>query len=212
MSLDTVLQAAVVRPVYIGFLDFDGDPLRAWTGPGIFAPTGTGDADLDGFTFGSAAGIVQVSDFTENMGLSDEFRITMSAADDDLDPYAQLIANRAAFQGRKAVFWRAFLADDESGVQSYVDRMFAGVMVAAESMRGGGQPGQITITCDHDLQKARSAPTRWIDHQFYNPTDTASSFINDLARGPVSASVVAATTGQQPGGDPYIPPWPIPYP
>ncbi len=207
MSLEDTLKAAVVIPVYIGFFNIDADPIRAWTGPGVFAPTGTGDADLDGFTFNSAAQLLRVSDFTESDGLSDAFSLTFSVADDELDPYAQLVANRAAFLGRKVVIWRAFMNSTESAVLSYIDRMFVGVMTAASMQRITGSGGELTLTCDHDLQKARTAPTRWIDHQFYNPTDTATSFINDLARGPVTASIVTATTGETPGAAPDPPRW-----
>lgn len=189
MALEDVLQAAVVIPVYIGYFDFASDPIRAWTGPGVFAPTTTGDADLDGFTFTSAAQLLRVSDFTENDGLSESFSLTFSVADDELDPYAQLIANRASFLGRDAVIWRAFMNSDESAVLAYVDRVFAGVMVSADMQRITGGSGELTLKCDQDLQKANVAPTRWIDHQFFHPTDTASSFINDLARGPSTAAV-----------------------
>lgn len=204
MALEDVLKAAVVKPAFAGFFDFASDPIHGWTGPGIYAPTGTGDADLDGNTFGSASGILEVSDFGENTSLGDEFRISFSIADDLLDPYTQLIVNRASFLGRKAVVWRVFLAADESAVLSYVDRMFTGVMSSASMKRGADGGGQITIVCDQDLQKARNAPVRWIDHQLFVAGDTASSFINDLTRGAVTASRAGPGT---PTPAPQIPGW-----
>ncbi len=204
MALEDVLKAAVVKPAFAGFFDFASDPIHGWTGPGIYAPVGTGDADLDGNTFGSASGILDVSDFGENTSLGDEFRITFSISDDLLDPYTQLIANRASFLGRKAVIWRVFMAADESAVLSYVDRMFTGVMSSASMKRNPDGGGQITIVCDQDLQKARGAPLRWLDHQFFVAGDTASSFINDLTRGAVTAS---QSPGGAPGPAPQVPGW-----
>ena len=183
MSLEDVLQAPVVRPVYIGFFDIKSDPIRAWTGPGTFAPTNTGDADLDGFTFGEAIGILQVSDFSENQGLGDDWSVTFAVGDEELNPFTQMVVDRRVFLGRKAVVWRGFLLDDESGVAPYIERVFAGVMTGASMERKPGSASVITLTCDQDLQKARQSPTRWIDHQFFNPGDTASSFLPTLSRG-----------------------------
>lgn len=183
MALEDVLKAAVVKPVFIGFFDIASDPIRAWTGPGTFAPSSTGDADLDGFTFGEAVGIVQVSDFTENQGLGEDWSISFSVGDANLDPFTQMVVDRRIFLGRRVVIWRAFLLADESGVAPYINRVFTGVMTAATMERRAAQASVITITCDQDLQKASQAPVRWIDHQFFNPTDTASTYIASLSRG-----------------------------
>jgi hypothetical protein len=183
VALEDILKAPVVKPVFIGFFDITSDPIRAWTGPGTFAPSSTGDADLDGHTFGEAIGIVQVSDFTESQGLADEWSISFSVGDANLDPFTQLVVDRRVFVGRKAVVWRGFLLADESGVSPYINRVFTGVMVGATMERQAGGASIITLTCDQDLQKASQSDARLIDHQFFYPGDTASSFMANLSRG-----------------------------
>jgi hypothetical protein len=124
--------------------------------------------------------------------------------------FDQLVLDRRLFMGRKAVIWLGFLIEPESGDEigwqpeewgaagwqpeggSYVSpdiqRMFTGVMVGASIQRQVGQPTTITLICDQDLQKAATAPVRWIDHQVFYPTDTASTFINSLSRGAIATA------------------------
>jgi hypothetical protein len=190
MALDAVLAAAIVRPVTIGFLDIKDDPVHGWDGPGVFAPTGTGDPDLDGETFGSAAGAVEITDFVEDMGIGDKVTVTFAAGEmDDEEIFQQLVADRRTFQGRKARFWRGFLTADESGVLADMDALFTGVMVSAETQRQTGKPSTISVTCDQDTQKARGVgPARWSDHLFFYPDDTGSSHLNNLSRAPIAAA------------------------
>jgi hypothetical protein len=83
MPIADVLAAATVRPVYIGYLDIKNDPLRGWTGPGTLLPSGTGDPDLDGQTFLSADGAVEITAFQQDMGIGGPVTITFAAAELD---------------------------------------------------------------------------------------------------------------------------------
>lgn len=187
MALVDVLAATVVRPVVVGFLDIDTDPVRGWTGPGIFAPSGTGDPDLDGETFLSVAGAIDMTEIREDQGMGGAITVTFAAGDmDDEEIFAQLVADRRAFMGRKAKFWRFFLSEDEASVLTDFAVLFDGVMISAKTSRKSGNPATIAVTCDQDTQKSRGVPARWIDHQFHYPTDTFSTFINDLARGGIA--------------------------
>lgn len=184
MALADVLAAAVVRPVTVGWLNFASDPIYGWTGHGALAPTGTGDADLDGFTFLEIEGAVELSEVQHDRGMGGPITITFAAGEMASEPAVlQLVADRRAFLGRRAKLWRMFLAADESAVLPEFYVLYNGVMVSAETVRQPGQPALLRITCDQDLQKAQTPPVRWIDHQQWYPTDTASSFINSLARG-----------------------------
>lgn len=196
MALEDVLIAKTVRPVVVGWLDFKDDPLRGWSGPGVFAPTGTGDTDLDGETFVAAEGAVEVSDFVENQELGGPITVTLMAGEmEDEEGVQQLVADRRAFVGRRAKFWRFFLSADESSVGSEFYVLFNGVMVGAKTVREPGKPAVITITCDQDLQGARRPPARWADHQVFYPADTASTFMSELARGGL-ASALRTRTGR----------------
>src|SRR5690606_18465746 len=83
-----------------------------------------------------------------------------------------------------------YLSEDESSVHPEYQSLYSGVMTGAETHREIGKPALISITVDQDLSKAASAPVRLIGHQVFYPTDTASTYINDLTRGPL-ASVVS---------------------
>lgn len=212
MSLADDLVASVVRPVFIGWLDFATAPLYGWTGVGAFLPLGTGDPDLDGNTFPEAGAAVSISDFEQDTGIGGPLTIDFSAGEmDDEDVFQQLIVDRSAYLGRRAKIWLGFMNSDESAVLSDFEILFYGVMTSARTKRQTGQPSLISVTCDQDLQKARTSPIRWIDHQFFYPSDTASSFINDLSRGPISSS--QRLPGQPAFGDPaqsYLYHFPIP--
>lgn len=203
MSIEDVIAASVVRPVYIGWFDFKDDPIRGWTGPGVLVPTGTGDSDLDSETFDSVAGAIDISDFTEQGGLGGPITITFSAGEmDDEDIVLQLVGDRRAFQGRTVRIWLAFLNAAESAILPEIEPLFTGIMVSAETSRQPGQPATIAITCDQDTQKARTRAVRLIDHQVYYPGDTASTYMNDLARGPISGSERAPPASAWPGFSP----------
>lgn len=187
MALSDVLNAPVVRPFHLGFLDFATNPLRGTTLPGAFIPTGTGDPDLDNQTFLEVEGAVEVSEVVQDLGLGGPIKITFPAGEmDDEAVFLQTVVNREAFLGRRAKLWLFFLNEAESAALPEFVTLFSGVMVAIETTRQSGQSATITVTCDQDLQKARRAPVRWIDHARYYPDDTFSAFINDLSRGPIT--------------------------
>jgi hypothetical protein len=189
MALADVLAAAIVRPALVGFLDFASDPVRGWTGPGTFAPSGTGDPDLDGDTFTSTGGALHITAFAQDQGLGGPVTVTFAAGEmDDEEIVQQIVADRRAYLGRRARFWLFFLNEAESAALPEFDSLFTGVMVHAETNRQPGQPATIAVTCDQDTQKAYNAPVRWADHQRFYPDDTASTFINDLVRGTIAGA------------------------
>lgn len=207
VPLEDVLSAAVVRPVHIGFLDIRHTPVRGWSGPGAFLPTGTGDADLDDEVYLELESAIQITDFSEDQGIGGELNISFTVSEgiagfivgegevgEDFlgEPvgavFDRIIKDRRAFLGRKAVIWLGFLSEDEGAVLPNIQRMFTGVMVNMTVQRQAGQPTMVTITCDQDTQKARTPPLRLVDHQQLYPTDTATSYINDLARGAIGTA------------------------
>jgi hypothetical protein len=50
-AAQAALAASVRRPVTFAFLDLKGEPIRVTNAPYSFTFAGTGDEDLDGFTF-----------------------------------------------------------------------------------------------------------------------------------------------------------------
>ncbi len=186
MSLDQRLTADVVRPVFVGLLDIKDDPVMGWTGPGVFAPTLTGDPDLDGNQFTSVEGAATISDFVESMSGSSGVSITFSGHDNDAEVMKQIIRDKRVWRVRKAKIWLFFLMDDEKTVHPEFRQLFSGVIAEVKSADQPSSPSAIVLDLDVDLQNAAGAPARWIDHQQFNLGDTWSSYILDLLVGPLA--------------------------
>lgn len=194
MTLAARVAGPVVRPVLVGWFDFLGDPVYGWTGPGLFAPAGTGDPVLDNNIFSSAEGAVEISDIGESAGGARPVQLSFSAHDNDADVIRQIVKDRRIWQLRKAKIWLFFLMDDEITVHSEFVQIFSGVISQASTARQPGQPATITLDVDADLRAANNAPSRLQDHARDNPADRFSSFLLSIANGPL------ATAGSRRGG------------
>lgn len=179
----TALRSNVIRPVLLVHLDIASDPLTAWTGPGIFAPTGTPDAALNGLTFINAAPISEISEITEDQGIGGPVTITAAGHDIDESLLRQVVRDARQWRGRKAYLWLGLMNTDEATAIVSPTRIKTGVMSA---MRVGreGDTANVTVTIDRDLGRARGAPFRWIDHAQLFPADTWSTFVIELANKP----------------------------
>lgn len=189
MSLDTILHADVVRPVFVVRLDILGDPLFGWTGPGAFAPNATGDAKLDGSIFFESEGFVEISDVTETMGIGGPIDITFAAGSLEQEAlFERIFVSRRAFISRPAHVWQFWLSEDESGLYEQYEQFFSGVMTGADLTRSGDQPAIITVNCDFDLQGAKRPPALLAEHQTYYPGDTFATRINGIRRGAIAGA------------------------
>lgn len=195
MTLDARVTAPVVRPVLVGWFDFVGDPAFGWTGPGLLAPTGTGDPILDNNVFSSAEGAVRVSDFSESTSGARAVQVTFSAHDNDADIVRQIVRDRRVWQLRRAKIWLFFLQADEASVHSDFVQLFSGVIAQASLSRQTGDVAEITLDLDADLRRAGSAPARLQDHSRFNAADAFSSFIARLANGPLASALPPPTSG-----------------
>lgn len=179
----TALTAGVIRPVLIGRLDIVADPVVAWTGPGTFLPTGSGDAALDGQTFFPMAPFVELSSINENQGIGGPATLTVAGHDLDDDLLLQIVNDKRAWRGRAGYLWLGLLNVDEATVVVDPFRIKTGVMVDMTVVRDP-DGSTIQVTIDKDLGNARSAPLRWIDHVRYFSADTFSTFVVALANKP----------------------------
>ena len=181
-TMETALAAREVRPVIIGRLDIEGDPVFAWTGPGIFAPTGTGDAALDGQTFDPTSPFVQMSSVSEDQGIGGPVTLTATAHLDDEPLLRQVITDRRAWRGKPAYLWLGLLDEQEAVVLSNPVRIKTGVITSMIVAREADS-AVIDVVIDSDLGNSQSAPFRYIDHQRYFPDDIFSTFlINQVNR------------------------------
>jgi len=178
------LQENVVRPVLIGRLDFLGDPVYSWTGPGLFVPSGSGDSALDGNSYDPAEAFIDISAITENQGIGGPVTITAKAHLRDEPLLRQLVRDRRAWRGRPAYLWLGLLNSDENAVLNYPTRIKTGVMTNMLITRDA-ETASVQITVDTDLGNARSAEFRWLDHARYRPSDSWSAYLLKLANKPL---------------------------
>ncbi len=179
----TSLEASVIRPVLLGRFDIVTDPLIAWTGPGTFAPSASGDDALDGQVFVNLAPFLELSNITEDQGIGGPANITISGHDLDEDLLQQIVKDKRQWRGRSAWLWMGLLNTDEATVVADPARIKTGVMTQMVVTRDQ-RTASVTVTIDKDLGRANSAPFRWLDHARLFPADTWSSFIVDLINKP----------------------------
>lgn len=181
--MSTALQGSVVTPVLIGRLDIKDDPVTAWTGPGIFAPTGTGDADLDGQTFDPVGSFVEVSNIAEDQSFGQPVVITLTADDLDLVAMRQIVRDKRIWRGRKAWLWLGLISADQKTVVADPVRIKTGFMTKIMIGRGV-RVTTLTVNVDVDRSNALAAAFRLIDHVKFWPADSFSTFIIKLANKP----------------------------
>ena len=182
-AVETALAATAVRPVLIGRLDFATDPIKAWNGPGIFAPSGSGDAALDGETFTRVEAIVGLSTVTEDQGIGQAVTLTVTAHDLDEEALRQVVRDKRQWRGQPAYLWIGLLEENQATVIGDPFRIRTGVMTRMV-VRRTAEASVIEITIDRDLSNARAAPWRWIDHTRVWSADTFSTFMTKLANRP----------------------------
>ena len=182
-AMSTALNQQVIRPVLIAFMDIASDPITMWTGPGAFAPTGSGDSVLDGKTFLPAESVADVSDIQEDQGIGGPVTILLKANDLDTDALRQFVRDRSAWRGRPAYLWMGLFDSTAVAVISSPIRIKTGIMTRVSVVRSE-QDVYIELIIDADLQNARSAKFELIDHQRIYPDDRFSAFILELANKP----------------------------
>ena len=182
-STQTALQQRVVRPVLIGRLDIDSDPVFAWTGPGLFAPTGTGDAALDDQTYDPAEAFIDISEITEDQGIGGPVTIVAAGNDLNQDLLRQVVRDKRAWRGKPAYLWMGLLDADEKTVIANPFRVKSGI-IASMSVTRSPSTASVSVTIDEDLGRARSAPFRLQDHRRLYADDTATAFMAKLANKP----------------------------
>lgn len=187
------LDAQIIRPVFFAYLDVVGDPLRACTAGNSLSFSGTGDTDLDGFTFdGINPEFVDIGQVRMKDGGSDAVVAKLSGIvglDTDL---LNLLGNPANWQGRTARLWR--LIRDEFGTQQgAIQPYYTGYMV---SLGIGGSPeGQtIEVAIESYLVAFSQASNRsYLDQDTYDPGDLSAKATIAIVNGVSGASIISNT-------------------
>ncbi len=96
-----------VNAIYCGYLDILGDQIRVTTAPYSIAFSGTGDADLDGFTFNAVdPQFISISPITMKEGGADTVTCTLSGLIGVDTGLLNQIGDKANWQGRVARLWQ----------------------------------------------------------------------------------------------------------
>ena len=182
-ALSAALQLSTIRPVLIGRLDIATDPVYAWTGPGIYAPSGTADSILNGISFDPVAPFVSVSDIQEDQGIGKPVTMIFSGHDVDEELLIQVVRDKRAWRGKNAYLWLGLLDTNEYSVIADPTRIKTGVITQMKTMRTE-ETAVVEVIIDQDLGNAKSAPFRWLDHTRLFSSDTFSTYMIKLGNRP----------------------------
>lgn len=193
------LDAEVINPVWFAWLDFNGDPVRANTSGANITPTGTGDADLDGFEFlGITARLVSVTPVRIKEGGSDTVTAQLSGIQGlDADDLA-FLADPASWRGRDARLWR-IVRDAGNVQQGGFHAYYTGKMVAL-THRGDSEGQTISVTIESYLAVFASASNRtYLDQSRYDSGDESARASIAIANGNYGGAR-ASSSGSGSGG------------
>lgn len=181
-ALDAEAENAVIRPVWLLWLDVEGDPLYAHTGYGTisFGESETDDDALNGKTFLGLGTFAAMGAFDESDSGSGPVRLTIPGVDPSLAGFAPLVSEARRWQWRRAVLWFSYVAEDGSGLIDYPEREKTGRMDGLLVQMDGET---CTITIDLEGYAASSGPplgSQYADQQEIDPTDISQTFVGDL--------------------------------
>lgn len=153
-NLSPTLQSAIEQPLvyarWVCYLDVVGDPLRASTGLYDKTFSGTGDPDLDGYTYSSyPSDLISVSEVQHDEAGSNQVSVSMSGLIVNNVDFLNTIGNRSNWQGRTARLWW-YVVDANENQVGEVYGYYTGYM--NDIMINGSPDSQtITMTIEHYL-------------------------------------------------------------
>lgn len=198
-TASAALSSPILHPCWIGWFDFDGDPLRVTTAPNDVPFSGTGDAELDGFTFLSAdPSLVSISDVHHKEDGSETVTASLSGLpvlDADI---LNIIGDRTKWRGRAAALW-LMLYDENLARVGNVWRFYTGTM-SAVPIRPSTDSQTIEVQIESYLASLSQASNRtYLDQQQYDPGDLSADAAIAIANG-TSGNGLAGTGGGMSGG------------
>jgi hypothetical protein len=176
------LEQDVVKPVWLGYLDFLGDPTRANTSGRDLTPTGTGDTDLDGHLFGGlSAELIDISPVKAGLGGSSTVVATLSGIP-GLDDVMDLIGDKANWQGRPFRLWR-IIRNAANVQQGAIQHYYTGYMTAAQVFAGGDSQ-KLSIEIETYLAAFGRASNRtYMSQEKYDAGDLSAKAAIAIANG-----------------------------
>lgn len=189
------LQGEVIKPVFFVWLDIDTDPVRANTSGADITPTGTGDADVDGFTFSGITGeVVSVSPVRYSQGGSESVTIELSGIPGIDDDTLALLDDPANWRGRDARLWRVIrnsLNVQQGGFHAYYTGKMTGLS------HSSNETGEVLrVTVESYLAVFSQASNRtYLDQERFDPGDLSAKAAIAIANGNYTGAVTPANYG-----------------
>lgn len=168
------LGEAVIRPRWFVYLDFFGDPVRATTWVADVAFTGTGDVDLDGFTFDAVNGdLVSVGTPQFSLSGSETLPISLSGLVGPNSDLLNIMGDESKWRGRAARLWQ-FVVDDSGAQQGVVWSYYSGWMNTM-SIAGDGNGQTVALDIEGYLAGVAPASNRtYLDQVMYDAADASA--------------------------------------
>lgn len=199
-DMQDATESKTFRPIVIAYLDILGDPIAMWTGNGDFAPTGGSDPVLNDKIYYRSESFANISEIQQDEGIGAPVAITLKANDLDESALRQVIRDKRRWLGRNAYIWLGIYDEDGKTVLSEPTRIKTGILAEAQIARADGDVS-LQFSVDSDLQNAKSAALRYVQHQNIFEGDTFSSYIVELANKPggfVRSSMLGGGGGSYP--------------
>jgi len=178
------LGADIRRPVTFVWLDIAGEPIRATDAPYSVQFAGTGDPDLDGFTFDAVdSRLVSVSPVRVREDGTDTVTLQLSGLAGVDDELMTAIGNKANFQMRDCRIWRAMLDPETFGRIGTIWNVYTGYMSVPRIV--GDQDGQlIQLEVESYLSFLKRASGRsYQDLSSFDPGDRSAELAIAIANG-----------------------------
>jgi hypothetical protein len=185
-----------VNAIYVGFLDILGDPIRVTTAPYSIVFSGTGDSDLDGYTFSAIdPEFISIGPVTMKEGGADTVTCTLSGLIGVDSTLMNQIGNKANWQGRNARLWQLQLNEALQQVGA-VWPWFTGYMTVPKIV-GDKSSQQISLEIESYLSFIRTASGRtYLSQKDYDAGDNSADASIACANGTTAAgTTVAAGSG-----------------
>lgn len=178
------LAERVRRPVTFCWLDILGDVVRVTDAPYSFTFAGTGDEDLDGFTFEAVdPRVVSVGAVKAKEGGTDTVTLKLSGLIGIDGELMNQIGDKANWQGRDARLWKAMLDPDELIRIGAIWSYYTGYMSVPRIM--GDQTSQ-TISLELESYLAffgQASGRTYLDQQQYDAGDLSAELAIAIANG-----------------------------
>ena len=201
-DLRAALEAEIVRPVWLAFVDLDGDPIRVSTAGYDVTFADTGDAELDGFTFSAIdPSVLDVSEVSHREGGSENVTVTLSGILDLDQDILDAIGDRTKYQGRICRLWVG-ARDTDGNFIGLVLPYYTGWMMAPELVPGPAQQIIRMTVMGYQSMDQDAANRTWLDQKLYDADDTSpESMLASVngARGGPGAAVGYGGVGASPG-------------